>query len=292
MPKISISSYPKYDACNQNLFLHFRPNSTALNPIPIYRTPCTCEQITKSLNKTALLLSSDMNRSLLATLLLSLALTESGGVFGFSPSAVAPISTASSSHHPSHLSLKPLAFTSSSEPAPHKSSLTLLNFTPKDDNASDDKPFIRPALHNSTFFRAVSILYALLFAVYTTSKSPSATTNVLGKLGKHLILSSKAAATVHMLSFGIWFGTVFWTTFIAGITMFKNLPRRTFGTLQSKLFPLYFQLCAGVLALQVNICFVTFTISSHKLIVSLTSALYIFLHHSADLNPHCYARCS
>jgi hypothetical protein len=236
-----------------------------------------------------------MNRSLLATLLLSLVVTENGGVFGFSPSsAKKSIHTqASSSHHPRHRSLKPLAFKSSSKPAPKKS-LALLNFTPKDDNASDDKPFIRPALHNSNFFRAVSILYALLFAVYTTSKSPEATTNALGKLGKHLILSSKAAATVHMLSFGTWFGTVVYTTFIAGITMFKNLPRRTFGTLQSKLFPLYFQLCTGMLALQVSICFVTFTMSSHKLIFSLTSTptFYLSRHHTTDLNPHCHARCS
>lgn len=49
---------------------------------------------------------------------------------------------------------------------------------------------------------------------------------------------------VHMLANATWLGSVVWTTFIAGITMFKNLPRQTFGRLQSKLFPLYFGLNA------------------------------------------------
>ena len=193
-------------------------------------------------------------------ILLSTSLILAGGggvVFGFSsPSAVKfiHIKAVSSSHH--NFATDSLIASTSSNVRLQKS-LSPLKFTPKDDNEiSSDKPFIRPALHNSNFFRALSILYALLFAVYTTSKSPSTATNALSKIGKHLILSSKAAATVHMLSFGTWFGTVVYTTFIAGITMFKNLPRRTFGTIQSKLFPLYFQLCTGMVALQVSFYFV------------------------------------
>lgn len=185
-----------------------------------------------------------MNR-LFAALLFSVL----GGGIAFSPPssavAVKPIQTqAISSQHT-------LAFLSSSTTVSPKSRRVLLNFTPKDEKEVSNEPFIKPALHNSNFFRAISILYALLFAVYTSSK-PEATANALSKFGKHLVLSSKAAAAVHMLSFGTWFGTVFYTTFVAGITMFKNLPRRTFGTLQSKLFPLYFKLCTGMIALQVK----------------------------------------
>lgn len=65
-----------------------------------------------------------------------------------------------------------------------------------------------------------------------------------------LRISPKVSATLHLLSFATWFGTVFYTTFIAGITMFKNLPRRSFGQLQSKLFPKYFQLCATMVGVQ------------------------------------------
>lgn len=43
---------------------------------------------------------------------------------------------------------------------------------------------------------------------------------------------------VHLLSASIWVGVNVWTTFFAGITMFRALERRTFGKLQSKLFPL------------------------------------------------------
>ena len=214
--------------------------------------------------------------SLLST---SLILTTGGGgvVFGFSsPSSVKSIhiKAVSSSHHHSPTDSL-IAFTSSNVRL--QNSLSPLKFTPKDDNeASSDKPFIRPALHNSNFFRALSILYALLFAVYTTSKSPSTATNALSKIGKHLILSSKAAATVHILSFGTWFGTVFYTTFIAGITMFKNLPRRTFGTIQSKLFPLYFQLCTGMVALQVSFyfAFTLFKFDHYLTYCSLTFTLH------------------
>ena len=92
-------------------------------------------------------------------------------------------------------------------------------------------------LHNTPLFRSASILAALGLAGYV-SGSPLAA------------LPSKTAATVHLLSFGSWFGTVVYTTFIAGITMFKNLPRKTFGRLQSKLFPKYFMLGATTILLQ------------------------------------------
>lgn len=122
-----------------------------------------------------------------------------------------------------------------------------------DSNEGKDEPWIRPAIHNSPLFRASVILYALLFAIYQTSNSPTASgATMLQKMGKCFVLAPKAAATLHLLSFGTWFGTVVYTTFIAGITMFKNLPRRTFGTLQSKLFPLYFQLCTGMIGVQVR----------------------------------------
>lgn len=39
-------------------------------------------------------------------------------------------------------------------------------------------------------------------------------------------LSGKALGFVHLLAFGTYVGTNIWTTFIAGLTMFKNLPRQ------------------------------------------------------------------
>ncbi len=91
------------------------------------------------------------------------------------------------------------------------------------------------------------------------------------------------AAFIHVIAWGLWLGSNVWTTFVAGITMFKNLPRQTFGRLQvrpscggfqlplwclpsdagadlttalsavvqSKLFPQYFTVavCTGILQL-------------------------------------------
>lgn len=96
-------------------------------------------------------------------------------------------------------------------------------------------------LHNSPLFRSAAVLGALALAGYSSTKSPLAQ------------LSTKATATVNMLSFGTWFGTVVYTTFVAGITMYKNLPRQTFGKLQAKLFPKYFSLCSITILLQVRV---------------------------------------
>ena len=107
--------------------------------------------------------------------------------------------------------------------------------------AAGDQPaelWTKPRLHNNPLVRSAAILAALGLA--------GSSSTVVGKL------SSTASATIHMLSFGAWFGTVFYTTFIAGLTMFKNLPRQTFGRLQSKLFPKYFSLCSVMIVLQVS----------------------------------------
>lgn len=63
------------------------------------------------------------------------------------------------------------------------------------------------------------------------------------------IVQTQAGSMVHLTAFSVWLGTVVWTTFVAGLTMFKNLPRQTFGKLQSKLFPKYFGLSAGMLVI-------------------------------------------
>jgi len=57
---------------------------------------------------------------------------------------------------------------------------------------------------------------------------------------------------MHLFAFSTWFGTMIYTTFIFGITAFKNLPRQTFGKLQAKLFPKYFSLGSICLVIQVR----------------------------------------
>lgn len=89
---------------------------------------------------------------------------------------------------------------------------------------------------NKPLFRAGAILAVLALAGFGSPLSK---------------ISATAAATVHLLSFSAWFGSVIFTTFIGGITMYKNLPRQTFGRLQSKLFPKYFNLCAITILLQI-----------------------------------------
>ena len=78
------------------------------------------------------------------------------------------------------------------------------------DTSSEEGEWTKARIWNTKVFRSAAILAALGAAGYV-SGSPLAS------------LPGKTAATIHLLSFGTWFGTVFYTTFIAGITMFKNL---------------------------------------------------------------------
>jgi hypothetical protein len=83
----------------------------------------------------------------------------------------------------------------------------------------------RPSLANAPAVRALSLVATVALAAWSTS-----------------FMSSAAVGFVHMLVFGSWFGTLAWTSFVFGIVAFRNLPRQTFGRLQSKLFPKYFTL--------------------------------------------------
>jgi hypothetical protein len=93
-------------------------------------------------------------------------------------------------------------------------------------------------MHNALWFRSAAILLTIGI-VGLHSQSPVNN------------LSARTLALIHLLSFSTWFGTIFFTTFIAGITMFNNLPRQTFGKLQAKLFPKYFTLSSIAILLQI-----------------------------------------
>eukprot|EP00752_Nemacystus_decipiens_P008017 g7164.t1 len=78
----------------------------------------------------------------------------------------------------------------------------------------------------------------------------------------------------HILAYAAWMGSTVWTTFVAGITMMRNLPRQTFGKLQSKLFPAYFQLnFAAISAIFIIRGCPLWTRAGVTLLVSLTTTL-------------------
>jgi hypothetical protein len=106
-------------------------------------------------------------------------------------------------------------------------------------DGSPNEPWTKARLHNTGTFRSIAILGAIAAAGLSTN-SP------------FRLLSAQSMAAMHLFSFATWFGTMFYTTFILGITMFKNLPRKTFGTLQAKLFPMYFGLSSIAIIVQVR----------------------------------------
>jgi hypothetical protein len=110
--------------------------------------------------------------------------------------------------------------------------------SPDSSSSSKAEEWTKPRIHNTNWFRSGAVLVALGLAG----------TSPLGQLP-----SAQAGAAIHLFSFATWFGTVFYTTFIFGLTAFKNLPRQTFGKLQAKLFPKYFALGSIAILLQVRI---------------------------------------
>lgn len=118
-------------------------------------------------------------------------------------------------------------------------------------------PFSQPS-------HAVAITCALALAVFLT------TSGYIG--GDNQGLWRIVPRLFHILAFSMWLGTQFWVSFVAGelvsisardlclytvplhtgITMYTNLPRHTFGYIQSKLFPKYFQ--TGTILLTVVMC--------------------------------------
>jgi hypothetical protein len=100
--------------------------------------------------------------------------------------------------------------------------------------ATDDAEWTKKRLHNTSAFRSLALLGAGALAGWSSPR----------------LLSAQGSAALHILSFATWFGSVAYTTFIAGITMFKNLPRKVFGKLQAKLFPKYFTLGSVTLLIQ------------------------------------------
>lgn len=71
-------------------------------------------------------------------------------------------------------------------------------------------------------------------------------------------LPTQLSQFVHLLSTAFVVGIGDWTTFVFGIVAFKNLPRQTFGQLQAKLFPRYFQV------LTVSLALALFTLNGQK----------------------------
>lgn len=86
---------------------------------------------------------------------------------------------------------------------------------------------------------------AALFAVVAVGVALSG--SIPKKQGTSLVLSQFA----YFWGLAMTIGISNWTTFVFGLVAFKNLPRQTFGLLQAKLFPRYFQVshiaCSGCL---------------------------------------------
>ncbi|KAL7557031.1 hypothetical protein ACA910_009302 [Epithemia clementina (nom. ined.)] len=118
--------------------------------------------------------------------------------------------------------------------APLLSALSATATTAAEDSLQSSEEWTKKRLHNTAVFRGLSLLGVFSLVGFSSRTA----------------LPLQATASLHLLSFSTWFGSVAYTTFILGITIFKNLPWQTFGKLQAKLFPKYFALGSIALMLQ------------------------------------------
>ncbi|KAK9802564.1 hypothetical protein WJX73_003683 [Symbiochloris irregularis] len=102
--------------------------------------------------------------------------------------------------------------------------------------------------------------------------------------GSMNFLPGQLSRSVHLTGFAVWLGTNVWVS-VAGLIMFKNLPRQTFGKLQAKLFPPYF--AANVAAIAVQIGSLAFTSGTTPVVnqIALGGALVINLANWLVVEP-------
>jgi len=86
------------------------------------------------------------------------------------------------------------------------------------DNTGAGQVWIEPAFHNKLSVRILAVLAGVGFTMKQSG----------------LVVPKLAATYVHLMMYGAGFGSLMYTTFVLGLVMFKNLPRQTFGKLQSK----------------------------------------------------------
>lgn len=92
---------------------------------------------------------------------------------------------------------------------------------------------MKPSIVNTWYFRFGALLGTLALAA-----EPGA------------LLGQRGLAFLHLFTFSLGAGALTWVTFVSGIVMFKNMPRTTFGRVQSRLFPIYFAWTTIVCAIQ------------------------------------------
>ncbi|ESP02216.1 hypothetical protein LOTGIDRAFT_111412 [Lottia gigantea] len=84
---------------------------------------------------------------------------------------------------------------------------------------------------------------------------------------RHMDPTSTLITFTHLMMFTAQLGAQLWVTLVAGITMFCSLPRRMFGQVQKRLFPMFFFWCyvTSVLTISTFLCLSEFLMHLHVL---------------------------
>lgn len=99
------------------------------------------------------------------------------------------------------------------------------------------------------------------------------------------ILPAQGTLFVNLLAYAIVLGSTIWNTFFVGLTMFKNMPRQTFGKVQSKLFPRYFALTTAATIVMLSTLLLAGAAPASRGVVLLGVSLALSLGNYVGVEP-------
>jgi len=115
--------------------------------------------------------------------------------------------------------------------------------------------------------RGVIILIVAILSMYTNN------------------FSAGTKFTIHLLSFSSFYGCSIWVSFVAGIVMFKNMSRHSFGRLQAKLFPKYFQFSTITIGISIILMYKELIVIEQKQFMCLCAIMIITLINLLVIEP-------
>lgn len=100
---------------------------------------------------------------------------------------------------------------------------------------------------------------------------------------------ARLASFAHLTAYATFLGTIVWNTFFVGLTMFKVLAsmgqRQSFGKVQSKLFPAYFALTTGCVAVMLATTVMAGSVTDTKVVIGLGVSLALSLVNWVGIEP-------
>jgi hypothetical protein len=152
------------------------------------------------------------------------------------------------------------------------------------------------ALFQATQEQATSVKSDLSGPLFSPTTADNKAVKILAPLAAIALVAAgsgffpaRLAAFAHLTAYSTYLGTIIWNTFFVGLTMFKVLAglgqRQAFGKVQSKLFPAYFALTTGCVAVMLATAAMAGSVTEPKVLGVLSVSLALSLVNWLGIEP-------